>query len=79
MPYHDSDFLSKEGYLEEHMQPIIQFVPVIYDGSAMVIEQPQEEQQTSQEDSDDDMESVLEEIYEDLDYILKKEYGESLF
>ena len=52
---------------------------MIYDGSAMVIEQPQEEQQTSQEDPDDDLGSVLEEIYEDLDYILKKEYGESLF
>ena len=43
VPYHDPDFLTKEGYFEEHMQPIIQFVPVIYDGSAMVIEQPHEE------------------------------------
>ena len=39
VPYHDPDYLMKEGYFEEHMQPIIQFVPVRYDEGAMVIEE----------------------------------------
>ena len=30
VPYHDPDYLSGEGYYQQHYQPIVQYVPVKY-------------------------------------------------
>jgi len=40
VPYHDPTYLSHGGFYQQHLQPVVQYVPVQYGYGPMTEEQP---------------------------------------